>query len=322
LHDTIDNDTDGLTFNSEYGVKTSWYNINTKNLTIVSFANIPLSRGGNQFNGLNDLTFTASDSPIILNNTSLAYCFSNCTNFNSNLNNWDTSNVTNMNSMFNSATNFNSNLNNWDTSNVTNMNSMFNTATNFNNGDTDNSGNTANNGNYPLHFNTSKVTNMGSMFYFALAFNQSISYDSINNYWDTSNVIYMDAMFYVAEIFNNGETADTRSNPLHFNTSKVTSMYQMFYNATAFNQTISYDSTNHYWDTSAVLYLEGMFTYAELFNNGDILGGNSKPLRWVINESIRKSDDLTYYDIAFRTGSRLTPENGKDQTGIRIGKDY
>ena len=46
--------------------------------------------------------------------------------FNQPLNNWDTSNVTNMGWMFVYAEAFNQPLNNWDTSNVTNMGWMFN----------------------------------------------------------------------------------------------------------------------------------------------------------------------------------------------------
>ena len=45
--------------------------------------------------------------------------------FNSDISNWDTSNVTYMTGMFSGASVFNSDISNWDTSNVTYMASMF-----------------------------------------------------------------------------------------------------------------------------------------------------------------------------------------------------
>jgi surface protein len=58
--------------------------------------------------------------------------FSNCTNFNSDITTWDTSNVTGINTMFKNASAFNQNIGSWDVSNVTNMNNMFQNATAFN----------------------------------------------------------------------------------------------------------------------------------------------------------------------------------------------
>ena len=48
------------------------------------------------------------------------------------INNWNVSNVTNMNGLFKDKTTFNDNISGWDVSNVTNMNNMFNSATSFN----------------------------------------------------------------------------------------------------------------------------------------------------------------------------------------------
>lgn len=45
---------------------------------------------------------------------------------------WDTSSVTNMNSVFGSASSFNQDISSWDTANVTDMSYMFNTASLFN----------------------------------------------------------------------------------------------------------------------------------------------------------------------------------------------
>lgn len=52
--------------------------------------------------------------------------------FNQDISQWDTSNVTDMNSMFSAAVSFNQDIGNWDTSLVTSMEGMFNGASNFN----------------------------------------------------------------------------------------------------------------------------------------------------------------------------------------------
>ena len=51
--------------------------------------------------------------------------FYEATSFNSDLSDWNVSNVTNMAYMFYSTTSFNNDLSNWDVSKVTNMNTMF-----------------------------------------------------------------------------------------------------------------------------------------------------------------------------------------------------
>ena len=51
--------------------------------------------------------------------------FERASNFNSDISNWDTSNVTDMSYMFFYASNFNGDISNWDISNVTDMEGMF-----------------------------------------------------------------------------------------------------------------------------------------------------------------------------------------------------
>ncbi|GMH96593.1 hypothetical protein TL16_g13312, partial [Triparma laevis f. inornata] len=97
---------------------------------------------------------------------------------------FDTSSVTNMESMFDGATAFNQDLSSFDTSSVTNMESMFRGATAFNQD--------------LSSFDTSSVTYMGRMFYGATAFNQDLSS------FDTSSVTDMGGMFEGATAFKPG----------------------------------------------------------------------------------------------------------------------
>ncbi|WP_434338214.1 BspA family leucine-rich repeat surface protein [Mycoplasma capricolum] len=85
-----------------------------------------------------------------------------------NLDNWNTSNITNMEWMFTGAQKFNQDLSKWDVSKVINMNSMFSHAKKFNQDIS--------------KWNTTKVTNMSFMFYGASSFNQDLSN------WDTRNL--------------------------------------------------------------------------------------------------------------------------------------
>jgi surface protein len=104
----------------------------------------------------------------------MSHAFYNC-DLNLDIGDWDTSQVTNMESMFWAARNFNQPIGRWDTRKVTNMESMFERATAFNQ---DISG-----------WDTSKVTSMESMFKRATEFNQQIGD------WDTRNVDKMSDMF-------------------------------------------------------------------------------------------------------------------------------
>eukprot|EP00808_Paulinella_micropora_P014810 g1000.t1 len=89
--------------------------------------------------------------------------------FNQDLSSWDTSSVTNMQSMFRGARNFNQPLNTWDTSSVTDMTGMFDSASNFN---------------QPLNtWDTSSVISMDWMFFGVTKFRQNLTS------WNTSQVI-------------------------------------------------------------------------------------------------------------------------------------
>jgi len=154
---------------------------------------------------------SASDSPTFLPGATCIGMFSNATDFNSNIDHWDVSNVVNMEKMFFNATAFNQPLNSWDMSNATNIAFMFYTATAFN---------------QPLNaWNVANVATMERTFRNAINFNQPL------NSWNTANVTDMTGMFYDAAAFNR---------PLNlWNVANVTTMLGMFYRAYAFNQDLS-----------------------------------------------------------------------------------
>ena len=305
----------GITFN--FNSLTTFYNGSTSNLTFISSNNCPFSKNGFQFYGLTqEFSIQSLVVPYFLPETSLASCFQNCTNFNSNISNWDTLNVTNMYRMFQSATNFNKPINTsgnyWNTTNVTNIASMFESSSYFNQpigdwnvsnvtdisfifyraskfnqpiGNWDVSKVTSMNSTFRENYvfnqsigdwNTELVTLMNSMFYNASKFNQPIgnwdvskvtsmnsmfaSAKVFNQYigdWDVSKVTNMRFMFNSASFFNNGETTNTGSNPLNWNTSSVTTMERMFYDDTKFNQPIN--TSGNYWNVSNVTMMNEMF---------------------------------------------------------------
>lgn len=136
------------------------------------------------FYGCFNLQISATDLPNLSGTTSMASMFNSCTLLNgpANIGNWNTANVTDMNSMFRSASVFNQAVGTWNTAKVTDMGSMFFLAIAFN---------------QPIGgWNTGSVTNMVRMFSDAGAFNQSIGN------WNTSKVTNMTQMFYYAIAFN------------------------------------------------------------------------------------------------------------------------
>ncbi|MEE9493466.1 MAG: BspA family leucine-rich repeat surface protein [Gammaproteobacteria bacterium] len=78
------------------------------------------------FSGAINLTLiNAQDTPNLSKALSLQHMFSEANQFNSDINNWGVSTVTDMRSMFSQANSFDQNLGNWDIRNVTRMSSMF-----------------------------------------------------------------------------------------------------------------------------------------------------------------------------------------------------
>ncbi|WP_020005663.1 BspA family leucine-rich repeat surface protein [Brachyspira innocens] len=206
-------------------------------------------------------------------------------NFNSNINNWNVSKVESMKRMFSGCSQFNQPLDKWDTSKVNNMEGMFFACREFNQDikswNTSNVTNMANmfclceKFNQPLDkWNVSKVENMTGMFAGAYNFNKSL------NDWDTSNVKYMFSMFNGAGSFNK---------PLNkWNTVKLESMSYIFYKALMFNQDLSD------WNLYNVSDLDFAFEETSLKNNNKI------PIQFIVAEYVtakNKSSKITQFEI-------------------------
>ncbi|EHD1581853.1 BspA family leucine-rich repeat surface protein [Listeria monocytogenes] len=166
------------------------------------------------------------------------------------LSNFDTSNVTSMQSMFYANYAASIDVSNWDTSQVTNMFCMFDgsAATSLDLSSFDTSKVTDMGGMFfdsavtsldLSSFDTSKVTDMGGMFDGSAATSLDVSN------FDTSNVTNMEAMF--------SESAATSLDVSNFDTSKVRSMHYMFFESDA----TSLDLSN--FDTSNVKSMGFMF---------------------------------------------------------------
>ena len=168
--------------------------------------------------------------------TDMSQLFKNQILFNVNISRWDVSNVIYMDEMFAFCKHFNQPIGIWDTSKVITMEAMFAGATLFNQ-------------DIKL-FNTMNVISMKQMFYAACSFNQNIGS------WNTKNVQDMSYMFYQALLFNNkiGE----------WNTENVKYMQYMFFKASTFNQNLSSWNVE---SVSSVSDFENMFGTTSNNNN-------------------------------------------------------
>ncbi len=171
----------------------------------------------------------------------------------SDINDWDTSNATDMSYMFYnagfSATTWSiGDLSSWDVSNVTNMSGMFfaagSSATTWSIGDLSS-------------WDVSNVTDMSSMFSDAGSPATTWSIGDLSS-WDVSNVTNMNGMFSYA-----GSSATTWSIGYlsSWDVSNVTDMSYMFNNAGRSATTWSIGDLSS-WDVSNVTNMRGMFSYA------------------------------------------------------------
>ena len=148
------------------------------------------------------------------------------------LNDIDTSEITDMSNLFSYLEVYNIDISNWDVSNVTNMSNMFYGCYNFN-------GNLSN-------WDVRKVTDMYSMFYHCNEFNCNL------NKWNVGNVTDMSWMFCNCTQFN--------SKLSKWNIGNVTNMSWMFYNCINFRgkgldnwKPIKCENMNHMFDNNKKL---------------------------------------------------------------------
>ncbi|MGM0581506.1 MAG: BspA family leucine-rich repeat surface protein [Bacteroidota bacterium] len=134
------------------------------------------------FFGCSNLSLNATDAPNLQATKSLLGMFAGATSFNSDLNNWDVSNITNMYGTFFNAPNFNGDISNWNVGNVDTTYLMFNGASSFNR-DISN-------------WNVGNVIDMRNMFSGATSFNIDLSN------WYTGSARNMANMFSGASSFN------------------------------------------------------------------------------------------------------------------------
>jgi len=227
---------------------------------IVNFGDMPLSKTGEQFREFVGSIDISAGEPTILPNTSLYGCFRDSSIENSefgNIGNWNTSKVTNMDSMFKGTYYFNQNISTkiivrsdgskyiaWDTSKVTTMSNILNMGEdyqhgfgNFNNGDYPMT-NTSRKGDSPLLWDLSSCLNIEYAFRQCRRFNQNVSTNYITltddtfsyNFesWNTKNVISFEMVFAYCETFNNGDIFGGVTMPLYWNANSCESFYYMF----------------------------------------------------------------------------------------------
>ena len=266
----------GLNFNND-GDK-------EKIISVDQWGAIPWASTQTAFRGCTNLNVIATDSPDLSQVSSMNQMFFECSSLigNASFNNWDTSNVSSMDSLFAYCTLFNQPIGNWNVENVINLGGTFLGCSSFNQyiGDWDvqnvesmvftfgeatafnqNIGNwnvsnvvsmfwtfiNASSFNQDIsNWNISSVTDLSGMFMGATSFNQPIGL------WDIRNVTRVSNLFSNAQNFNQ---------PLeNWNLTNVTDTSNMFYYAYAFNQDISN------WDVSTVTKMNGMFNGATTFN--------------------------------------------------------
>ena len=208
-----------------------------KILSIDQWGTIGWSSMYRSYNGCTFVQVSASDSPDLSGVTSMEAMFEGAGSVNASLNSWNTTNVTNMNSLF-ATSNFNGDISSWNTANVTNIGGMFATNPAFNQ---DLSG-----------WDVSSATDASGMFSGATSFNQNIGG------WNTGGLADTSGMFSFATNFNQDISG--------WDTSSVGDMTAMFAYATSFNQNIGG------WNVSAVTDMTSMFDGVTLStNNYDLL---------------------------------------------------
>ena len=204
--------------------------------------------------------------------TNMRYMFGLCTNLATlDLSHFNTANVTDMKGMFNSCTNLETlDLSHFNTANVTDMEGMFNSCWNLKTLDLS-------------HFNTAKVTDMEGMF------NSCENLKTLDlSHFNTANVTDMSGMFNSCK---NLKTLDLSK----FNTAKVTKMNAMFYDCGNLKTILVSDE----WSSTLVTSSNFMFKNCSNLKGGYGTGYNSS----YTDKTYARIDDpdnsapgyLTYY---------------------------
>ena len=270
--------------------------------------------GEQKIKNILDLDLSNFDTSKVTNMNTMFYGISGLTSLN--LSNFNTSQVTSMANMFADMSNLTTlNLSSFDTSKVTSMANMFADMRNLTTLDLSS-------------FDTSKVTTMQYMFYgmFNLTtldlsnFDTSkvtdmqYMFDGMPNLttlnlssFNTSKVKYMNYMF-------NGMRNLTFLNLSNFDTSKVTNMYAMFCNMSSLT---TLDLSN--FDTSQVTDMSYMF----YLDNGDI---SKDKLETIYVNNDFNTAKLIYFTGMFGNRKKLRGGNGSyladpsdaDETWLRI----
>jgi surface protein len=208
----------------------SYSGANSAGVVVQHYGVVPFSNTGSQYEGFIG-RIAVKDAPTL--RPVLKNCFKDAVPLKYGyLDEWDVSQVVNMEGMFYGATTFNEDITGWNTGNVTNMDSIFRDAPAFNQDIS--------------VWNISNVTKMGHMFENAVLFDKNIGN------WNVSTVQEMQYMFDGDMSFN----VDISS----WNTANATNMRNMFNNAHTFNQDIGG------WDISNVTDIQYMFNNAHAFN--------------------------------------------------------
>ena len=208
--------------------------------------------------------------------TSLRNFFKNCKALEtiSNLENLNTTKVTDMSYMFNGCNNLSSlDLSYFNTTNVTNMKHMFEGCKALTSLDLTN-------------FNTEKVTDMACMFFNC----QNLSSLDLSYYFNTTNVTNMISMFYYCQNLSSLDLS-------YFNTTNVTDMYSMFKGCSALT---SLDLTK--FNTAKVTDMSGMFYDCKKLSLLDLTNFNTAKvtnMSYMFNGcSALTSLDLTKFNTA------------------------
>ena len=211
------------------------------------------------------------------------------------LDNFDTSDVTNMNRMFCKCSDLTSlDLSSFETSNVTNMEAMFSGCNNLITLDVS-------------RFDTTNVTNMGNMF---SACNSLTKIDT--NGFNLENLINMGGMF-------GGCWSLSELDVSEFNTSNVTNMVNVFLDCHSLTKL---DVSN--WNTNKVRTMEGLFAHCYNLTNVDVSNWNTSKVTnmlgmfWDCNNLTKL--DVSNWDTRNVTNMTLLFTNCNNLNDINVSK--